>query len=44
MSTSFVLNNIEEGAPHFIAAVDSKVVGWCDITYKIDRSLLIQKY
>lgn len=32
MSRGFVLKNIEEGAPHFIAIIDSKVVGWCDIT------------
>lgn len=28
----FVLENIREGHPQFVALVDEKVVGWCDIT------------
>jgi ribosomal protein S18 acetylase RimI-like enzyme len=27
----FVLNNIENNYPHFIAVKDKQVVGWCDI-------------
>ena len=29
---SFVLNNIKEDWPHFIALVDGVIVGWCDIS------------
>jgi ribosomal protein S18 acetylase RimI-like enzyme len=29
---SFVLANIENGAPQFVALVEGRVVGWCDIT------------
>ena len=27
----FVQSNIDKGNPHFVAMVDDKVVGWCDI-------------
>lgn len=29
---SFVLENIQDNWPHFVALVDGNVVGWCDIT------------
>lgn len=29
---AFVLNNIKEDWPHFIALVDGVIVGWCDIS------------
>ncbi len=32
MSEEFVLTNIRENRPHYIALVDDKVIGWCDIT------------
>ncbi len=32
MARSFVLENIQGNWPHFIALVEGKVVGWCDIT------------
>src|SRR5712664_81152 len=28
---AFVLNNIGEGFPQFVALIDDEVVGWCDI-------------
>ncbi len=31
MSREFVVGNLREGDPHFIALVDGGVVGWCDI-------------
>jgi RimJ/RimL family protein N-acetyltransferase len=31
-ATEFVLDNIREGHPQFVALVDETVVGWCDIT------------
>lgn len=32
MSRAFVLENIREGWPHFVAIVDWIIVGWCDIS------------
>lgn len=32
MARSFVLENIQGNWPHFVALVEGKVVGWCDIT------------
>lgn len=32
MVRSFVLDNIQGNWPHYVALVDGKVVGWCDIT------------
>jgi len=32
MTRSFVLENIQGNWPHFVALVEGKVVGWCDIT------------
>ena len=32
MTTEFVLENIREGHPQFVALVGEKVVGWCDIS------------
>lgn len=29
---AFVLGNIQQNAPQFLAIADNKVVGWCDIT------------
>jgi ribosomal protein S18 acetylase RimI-like enzyme len=31
MSRAFVLNNIEEAFPHFVALDGNTVIGWCDI-------------
>ena len=31
MSREFVLGNLREGHPHFVALIDGGVVGWCDI-------------
>jgi ribosomal protein S18 acetylase RimI-like enzyme len=30
-SRAFVLDNIQQGYPHFVAILDGKVIGWCDI-------------
>jgi ribosomal protein S18 acetylase RimI-like enzyme len=30
-SRKFVLNNIKNDFPHFVALVDGKLIGWCDI-------------
>ncbi len=32
MSCAFVLDNIKVCNPHFVALMDDKVVGWCDIS------------
>jgi RimJ/RimL family protein N-acetyltransferase len=32
MSRAFVLENLQNNSPHFIAISEDKVVGWCDIT------------
>lgn len=32
MSRSFVLENIRDNWPHFVAINDGKVIGWCDIS------------
>lgn len=32
MARAFVLENIQDDWPHFVALVEGKVVGWCDIT------------
>lgn len=32
MSRAFVLENIKQGRPHFVAFVEDKIVGWCDIS------------
>lgn len=32
MSQSFVKENIEEDWPHFVAIMDGKIIGWCDIS------------
>jgi len=32
MSRAFVLENIKEYRPHFVALIDDVVVGWCDIS------------
>ncbi len=32
MARSFVLENIQDDWPHFVAIVEESVVGWCDIT------------
>ncbi len=32
MSRDFVLENLREGWPHFVALHEGSVVGWCDIT------------
>jgi ribosomal protein S18 acetylase RimI-like enzyme len=32
MARSFVLENIQGNWPHFVALVEGKIVGWCDIT------------
>jgi ribosomal protein S18 acetylase RimI-like enzyme len=31
---AFVLENIKQGYPQFVAIVDREVVGWCDVTPK----------
>lgn len=31
-TTTYVLEQIEKNAPHFIAMVNGSVVGWCDIS------------
>ena len=36
---SFVLNGLRNGAPHFIAVDDDRVVGWCDVTPKTHETL-----
>ncbi len=38
ISRSFVLNNIKDNWPSFIALSEGKVVGWCDIT-SLDRPI-----
>ncbi len=35
-SREFVLGNIEENWPHFIAVSDGQIIGWCDIS-ALDR-------
>ena len=35
---NFVRENIKKASPHFLALVDGKVVGWCDIM-QIDRPI-----
>lgn len=35
---NFVRENIKKASPQFLALVDGKVVGWCDIT-QIDRPI-----
>ncbi|MGV8948524.1 MAG: GNAT family N-acetyltransferase [Candidatus Paracaedibacter sp.] len=35
---SFVLESIKKASPHFLALVNDKVVGWCDIT-QADRPI-----
>lgn len=32
ITQQFVCENIEKQNPHFVALVDNKVVGWCDVT------------
>lgn len=32
MSRSFVLNNLKDNWPHYIAVSEGNVLGWCDIT------------
>jgi ribosomal protein S18 acetylase RimI-like enzyme len=32
MSRAFVLDNIKNNRPHYVAICDDQVVGWCDIT------------
>jgi RimJ/RimL family protein N-acetyltransferase len=32
MSRAFVLDNIRNNRPHYVAIVNDKVVGWCDIS------------
>lgn len=32
MARAFVLENIRDSWPHFIAIQDKKIIGWCDIT------------
>jgi RimJ/RimL family protein N-acetyltransferase len=36
----YVRENIAKRAPHFVALVDSKVIGWCDIAIKPRPTLL----
>jgi ribosomal protein S18 acetylase RimI-like enzyme len=38
MSRAFVSKNLTENRPHFVALVDDKVVGWCDIA-SLDRPI-----
>lgn len=38
-SNEFVISNIKNNMPHFIAISDNKVVGWCDIVAS-DRPVL----
>lgn len=35
----YVLGNIANGYPHFIAILDGKIVGWCDISLGSDRAV-----
>jgi RimJ/RimL family protein N-acetyltransferase len=39
MSCAFVLRNLHEGRPHFVAVEGGRVVGWCDIS-SLDRPVL----
>ena len=32
MTRAFVMNNLKDNWPHFVAISEGKVVGWCDIT------------
>ena len=32
MAHAFVMENLKENWPHFVAVGEGKVVGWCDIT------------
>ena len=36
MAHAFVMENLKENWPHFVAICEGKVVGWCDIT-SLDR-------
>lgn len=35
-SKQFVLDNIKQNMPHYVALVDDEIVGWCDIS-SLDR-------
>jgi ribosomal protein S18 acetylase RimI-like enzyme len=39
MTRAFVMENLQEDWPHFIAVIENKVVGWCDIT-SLNRPIL----
>jgi RimJ/RimL family protein N-acetyltransferase len=36
-SRKFVMNNIANGNPQFVAILDNKVIGWCDINPNTSR-------
>ncbi|MCP3467943.1 GNAT family N-acetyltransferase [Bradyrhizobium sp. CCGUVB23] len=36
---SFVLKNISEGFPQFVALVDGQIIGWCDILPNARRTV-----